>query len=115
MNRYRRKFKEYYGIDFGRDYEVHHIDCNHENDSIENLMLLPKKLHRKYHMCLSACGPMNDKGTITFNARLGSNLRTGYETDMLGHLAEALNECSIWSFYKEVGYVYCDGSPMKFD
>ena len=32
-------------------YEVHHIDLNHENNSFDNLVLVPRKLHRKFH-CL---------------------------------------------------------------
>lgn len=33
MANYRQMYKQYYGIDFGREYHVHHIDCNHENDT----------------------------------------------------------------------------------
>lgn len=47
--KYRQLYKKYYGIEFGADYEVHHIDMNHSNNSINNLILLPKELHRKLH------------------------------------------------------------------
>lgn len=36
MANYRKMYKQYYGINFGREYHVHHIDCNHENDAIGN-------------------------------------------------------------------------------
>ena len=42
MANYRQMYKQYYGINFGREYHVHHIDCNHENDAIGNLVLLPR-------------------------------------------------------------------------
>lgn len=29
--------------------EVHHIDGNHDNNSIDNLIAISKKYHRKYH------------------------------------------------------------------
>ena len=86
---------------------------NNKND-IENLMLLPKKLHHRYHMALSSCGPMIDDGSLTMNVLIDSNLRTAYETDAACRLIKALGECSRWSFYKEVGYRNCDGSKMRF-
>lgn len=46
---YRRFYKDYYGIDFGLDFDVHHIDFNRENNRIDNLILLPKEVHRTYH------------------------------------------------------------------
>lgn len=56
-NNYVEKYKDYYGIDFdSQEYEVHHIDFNHSNNDIENLMLLPKKLHRRYHYYARECG-----------------------------------------------------------
>lgn len=53
---YRKYYKEYYGIEFGSEYDVHHIDFNRGNNDISNLILLPKKLHRKYHFYLEAIG-----------------------------------------------------------
>ena len=48
-NNYRQFYKEYYGIEFGREFEVHHIDKNRDNNNIENLVLLPAKAHNYYH------------------------------------------------------------------
>lgn len=50
---YRTVFKKHYNIDFGNDYEIHHIDLNHDNNDISNLMILPKELHNKYHKLLN--------------------------------------------------------------
>ena len=30
-------------------YDVHHIDLNRSNNDFENLVLVPKRLHRKFH------------------------------------------------------------------
>lgn len=49
MQDYRKKYKDHYGIEFGRDYVVHHIDKNRENNDISNLILLPNRLHSKFH------------------------------------------------------------------
>lgn len=31
------------------EYDVHHIDLNHDNNDFDNLVLVPKRLHRKFH------------------------------------------------------------------
>lgn len=48
-NDYRNKFKEYYGIEFGGEYHVHHIDMDRNNNDIKNLLLLPLSTHHAYH------------------------------------------------------------------
>ena len=30
-------------------YDIHHIDLNHNNNDFRNLVLIPKRLHRKFH------------------------------------------------------------------
>lgn len=49
---YRKYYKNYYGIDFLHEYDIHHIDEDRENNKINNLILLPKNLHKRYHMTL---------------------------------------------------------------
>ena len=34
-------------------YEIHHIDMDRTNNNISNLILLPKKLHKRLHACYS--------------------------------------------------------------
>ncbi|MDO4649772.1 MAG: hypothetical protein Q4B26_14105 [Eubacteriales bacterium] len=46
---YRKKYSQYYGLSFDGYYAVHHIDFNHDNDDISNLMLLPLATHTVYH------------------------------------------------------------------
>lgn len=35
------------------EYEVHHINHNREDNRVSNLLLLPKKMHRKYHYLMN--------------------------------------------------------------
>ncbi len=106
---YRNKFKRYYGINFSSDYVVHHIDLDRENNDINNLMLLPKKLHAKYHMCLTAAKrgiPIYKTTQIVFDAKItGNNFGRSYETQMIVNLLDAIKECNIWYDYK----LYLDG------
>lgn len=34
-----------------KDFDVHHIDENRDNNNIDNLVAIPKWLHQKYHLC----------------------------------------------------------------
>lgn len=47
---YIKKFKDFYKTDWNSNkYEIHHIDKNRSNNDIDNLVLLPKKLHHQFH------------------------------------------------------------------
>ena len=104
---YRKKFKEYYGIEFSSDFEVHHIDLNRENNDISNLMILPKKLHHQYHMYLNGTAKANDDVfKRSFSAKIHSNeAGVSYEQIMFEGLIETLKECAKWADYK----MYLDG------
>lgn len=49
LKNYREKYKRYYGIEFGKEFAIHHIDGDRGNNDIKNLLLLPADLHSKYH------------------------------------------------------------------
>ena len=115
---YRKFYAEYYGIKWdSRKYEVHHIDGNHENNNIANLILLPKSLHQKIHTAITNFTPNPD---ISFKEQVQE-----YMTDILNGwsnwdiavslmgLIDVMNECSRWGLYKRVGYLNCDGTPME--
>ena len=50
---HRSVYKKYYGFvpfdEFGRKYEIHHIDSNHENNQPENLKAITIKEHYDIH------------------------------------------------------------------
>ena len=100
LKNYREKYKRYYGIEFGRDYEIHHIDLNHDNNDIDNLVLLPKELHRKYHFYLNDVRKIKNGESYMcmFDARVHGNLlnANSYEMNAISNLVSVLNECSYW-------------------
>lgn len=114
MSDYRAKFKEHYGITFGRNYDVHHIDLNHENDEIDNLLLLPKHVHNRYHFCLNACGMSDGWANVSFSAKLDSHTPPTYSIEMPKRLAESIEECAFWIECKDMGYANPDGTKMIF-
>lgn len=105
IKNYREKYKRYYGIDFGRDFEVHHIDLNHENNDINNLVLLPKELHHRYHFYLNVARDFTSGKPYEFffDARVHGNLLNArvYEMHAMENLISVLKECSYWYDKKE--------------
>lgn len=98
MEDYRKKYKRFYDIDFDRDFAIHHIDFDRNNNEIENLLLLPRGLHNKYHSSLSAICDENHliNGRID---KLGKFACTSFLT-----LGEALREIEKWKKWKKYNY-----------
>ena len=46
-----------------KDFDVHHLDLNRDNNDILNLVAIPKKLHIEYHISLSKA-PIDLKLTV---------------------------------------------------
>ena len=46
---YREDYEEHYKMRLDRSWEVHHIDYNHDNNDMNNLVAIPDYLHRKLH------------------------------------------------------------------
>jgi hypothetical protein len=90
---YRQLYKDYYGIDFGDDMAIHHIDFDRTNNNIDNLLMLPKKLHAKYHWNVSALGG-SGTGIINGDVRLMGSTRC--LVPKLRGLADALEEIGDW-------------------
>lgn len=49
MKTYRYAYEKRYGIKIPKGFEIHHIDWNHENNEMGNLLLIPKELHEWLH------------------------------------------------------------------
>lgn len=102
---YRAFYKKYYDIDFNNDYEIHHIDFNHENNNISNLLLLPKALHQQYHMVIG-CLTTDSKHESGFliDVRLDNALITEYYSSIFYLLPMTIDECSKWLKWKKTNY-----------
>ena len=98
---YREKFKRYYDIDIPRDFDVHHIDLNHDNNDISNLMILPKDLHHRYHTAISGLNQKN--GFIKLSIKICGNRADldSYYFNKMTELVDILRECAKWRDFKE--------------
>lgn len=49
---YRKFYEKQTGKKIPKDFDIHHIDFNRENNDIANLVAIPKELHSEYHRAL---------------------------------------------------------------
>ena len=49
---YRKKYEELLNLILSNEEEIHHLDMDRENNNINNLVAIPKKLHKQYHSYL---------------------------------------------------------------
>lgn len=96
LKNYREKYKRYYEIEFGNEYVIHHIDGNRENNDINNLLLLPSKLHSKYHFQKQIIETIPIPTTINGNSLHSQS----YYLDCLESFLDTLKECNKWYDYK---------------
>ena len=106
---YREKFKKHYGIVVdGTKYHIHHIDLNHDNNSIDNLMILPADLHKSYHDALNKVHSFttafngNSKIFRKFDCRITGNEFNylSVQHEAFWQLCMVLIQCADWYDYK---------------
>lgn len=95
---YRDKYKKHYNINFDRNFDIHHLDFNHENNEMSNLLLLPKQLHEQYHRLVNAL--RGENGKITISCRIVMENGTNYEVQMMRQFCEVMEEIQKWKLYK---------------
>lgn len=92
---YRKLFSQHFGIqNLSNKYAIHHIDRNHNNNDIDNLMILPKQLHGRYHHKIGRLSGIDFTTIINSNALLINHLE-------IEELFDILQECAKWKDYKE--------------
>lgn len=102
MKDYRKQLKEYYGIEFSDDYDIHHIDLNHQNNNIGNLMILPKDIHQEYHRLLMAY--IRRPGLNIIPGGCGVS-QSNLDMDLIEEMIKIIRKCNKWYDYK----LYLDG------
>lgn len=93
---YRQLYKDHYGIDFGREMVVHHIDFDRTNNDISNLLLLPNKIHAKYHAAFKMLAGINMTRSINDEIRLTDINVPLHYSQSLRNMADALDDVFPW-------------------
>jgi len=98
---YRRKYKTYFKIQIGKEYDIHHIDFNHENNDIDNLLLLPKDLHQRLHKVKINYGPFLDKQQMNVFSDIEDQLSCSIMAEAMLEISKIYDELQIWVSMKE--------------
>lgn len=96
---YRKKYEKYYGVKLQNDMEVHHLDFNHDNNHISNLIALPKKLHQRYHKIVGELGFVEYEGRLSISIEVNI-YNCSYMPKKLRELADVLKEMEEWAYHQ---------------
>ena len=117
---YRKFYAEHYGIKWDpKKFQVHHIDGDRSNNSIENLVLLPTELHQLFHKT-----PVHDYSANNEPAETFNNCRARFEkavfnggrdwlfSEELPRYLDMMAKMVFWGFIKSRNYQECDNTPI---
>ena len=80
-------------------WDVHHIDNDHNNNDMKNLVLIPHELHQKYHT-LRRTAIMCQLPDRMFGNEVSTIL---YESNAISNYLSCLEECKTYMDYKKTG------------
>ena len=114
---YKKLYSEYFGITwYTSKYQIHHIDGDHSNNEISNLILLPVKLHQDLHAALCTLYAPDCSAKDAVQDFMRSHLNGGTDWFIgvaLQSLMEVVFDCQKWAFLKSVGYYESDGRKIE--
>ena len=104
---YRKFYAAYFGISIPREYDIHHIDFNRENNEISNLILLPRALHQRLHKSNRSHSERED----LFKYNLCANqLWCSILASEASEAAEIYSQMAYWAACKEMEMLRKSGS-----
>ena len=95
---YRELYEKTYNIKIPHQYDIHHIDLNHNNNVISNLMILPHELHEEYHKAIKDYE--YDKQFISIKIKGYQPNSERLAIDRLEYIISVLHKCDYWYDYK---------------
>lgn len=111
---YRKFYEKQTGKKIPKDFDIHHIDFNRENNDIMNLVAIPRELHKKYHTIITKMFPFGDftYDKSSFAPFLSNDFYIGelgyakYQIESIAKniytMQDTLYEVSIWCNYKNL-------------
>ena len=94
---YRLFYQNQTGQLLKKDFVVHHIDFDRNNNDIMNLVMLPKTLHQKYHNLLQKIDSQWKCGKIILYTIISVGSPNVYmKVEDLIELYQILEECNYW-------------------
>ena len=98
-NDFRRYYEEYYNIKIPEEFDIHHIDFNHSNNAIDNLIMIPKILHNKYHYIVTQLGGL-ENNRLSVYGKINILNGNAYDIDLMKDFCEVMIEIRKWTNLK---------------
>lgn len=103
---YRKYYERCMGEPIPPGFEVHHLNLDHSNNHIENLIAIPQDLHRKFHLLLGELQRLSSDDTWCFESlfKVGGNFDFSWNeiTRVLKSFLPVAEEISFYVRNKEV-------------
>lgn len=81
-----------------KDFHVHHIDLDYNNNSFDNLVLIPSKIHNRFHYIINALDG-DIESLVRFTSR---RVITDYEIKMIAKYLDVKRIISNYIMIKEL-------------
>lgn len=103
---YRKIYREKTGKKIPDDFEIHHLDQDRTNNEIDNLIAIPKRVHRQWHLYF------NQITVLGFSANdyipdVQNHNKIIYNADVFKGYLDACVEMSCWLHFRD----YLLGKP----
>lgn len=118
-NKYRDVYRNEMGIKWdGGKFDIHHINFDHDDNRIENLILIPKDLHRTFHSLMAKARFEWDRSVQNYilDTYMAASKNGHYyeNLDWFVEFSRCIKEISIWGFIKAQGYTI-DGKFLEIE
>lgn len=94
---YRTIYEEHFRMTIPDGFVIHHMDRDRDNNDIDNLVMLPSKLHQQYHFYSTG----DEDGRCYFNNKLDDLFSYDYSLVRAERMLEVLKQCAFWCSVKE--------------
>lgn len=103
-NTYKQKYEFLTGILVPKEFEVHHIDIRRGNNHICNLVALPTKTHKEFHLLIRKIKALQLNKQILFDTKLydtgGCEIIEYQFKEFLDDFIKLKQECCFWVGYR---------------
>lgn len=99
-NDFRKYYEEYYNIKISPEFDIHHIDLNHSNNNIDNLIMIPKILHNKYHYLINQLGGLDNNSKLSVLGKINILNGNAYDVDLMKEFCEVMIDLRKWTNLK---------------
>lgn len=98
---YRKIYEKSLNINIPKGYVIHHIDMNRDNNKLENLVMLPSRLHKQYHESAARIIQLQEEKLLNTTIMTNGFASNDWLLWELKRFQKIYTECCKWLDYKK--------------